>query len=605
MTKRSPRNALFAGLLLTCTVGPACAQDGTQLQSAPLGLWSWSAEENDHELLLSLEIVNGSWNATVDGATAATMISDGEISVSLPDGQKFVGELNDDRSEIHGHWFQPPSPLDYQYMATPVVLPAAANDRWQAEIKAQPRPFRLILDVFQDEENQTAAVLRNPSGNNTLGASRFRVEAEASGGWSLVSGSGGRERRHRLYSSSDGEVLLQYDRFDEPISLAPASDTAKSAYYSRLEDEGAARFNPPPQLDDGWLVATPEEAGFDGAALEALTGRIATLDPRREYPHLIHSLLVARGGKLAYEEYFYGHDREKRHDVRSLGKSFGSVMVGALQAKGHAITADHRPVASLLQSTGLPVDDQRKADITLGNLMTFTSGLDCDVNSDSAGSEGRMWEQQEERNYWLYTAKLDMLHDPGTRYAYCSGSANLVGASLSAFGKAPVYELFDELIAKPLDFGPYHFTLAPNGEGYLGGGAYMRPRDILKIGAMFAAGGVWNGKRIVSEGWVEESTTPRVEVTPETTGMTQEVFQNSYFGGSQAYIWGVDFIEVGERRYASYQASGNGGQLLIVVPELNLVVGFTGGNYRMGGVWGRWRDFVVGRYIIPAITDLP
>jgi len=237
--------------------------------------------------------------------------------------------------------------------------------------------------------------------------------------------------------------------------------------------------------------------------------------------------------------------------------------------------------------------------------MTFTSGLDCDANSDSIGSESRMWEQQEEKDYWLYTARLPMLHDPGVRYAYCSGSANLVGASLSAVGGKPVYELFDRLIAEPLKFGPYHWALAPNGEGYLGGGAYMRPRDILKIGAMFAAGGVWNGKQIIKEGWVRESTAPQVAISAETTGMTPEVFENNYFGGSQAYIWRVDTVAVGERSYASYEASGNGGQLLIVVPELDLTVAFTGGNYRMGGIWGRWRNDIIGGHIIPAINDLP
>lgn len=605
MKKHFAVAAICSGCLALLGVGFAHAQNDAASDLAPLGFWLWSAEERSDLRAMSLKTLDGSWVAKVDGSTLAATHSEGEISFNLADGQAFRGELSRDKSEIRGYWFQPPSQLDYQFVATPVVLSAKGADIWQAEITVQARPYRVFLDVFAGEGEAISAIVRNPSGNNTMRASRFRIEAEPMGGWSLVSGQGERERRHRISRNESGGLELVYDRFEEPITLSRASETDRRGYASRPGENSTALYTPPPKLNDGWRVTTPEKAGFERATLNALTQKIASLDPRTE-PHLIHSLLVSHKGALVYEEYFYGQDRERRHDVRSLGKVFGSVMIGALQNQGHDITADHRPVADVLREAGLPLDDEQKADITLGDLMTYTSGLDCDVNAgQSAGNEENMWAQDKELNYWLYTAKLAMLHDPGRRYAYCSGSANLVGASLSQFGKAQVHELFDDLIAKPLGFGPYHWALAPNGEGYLGGGAYIRPRDVLKVGAMYAAGGVWNGRQIVSADWIEESTTPRLEINPHTTGMTPQDFQDNYFGGSQAYIWAVNTIEVGERRYTSYQASGNGGQLLIVVPELDLVVGMTGGNYRMGGIWGRWRDQIVGGYIIPAMGNQP
>lgn len=604
--KRSFGAAIFAaGLLVACGTGLGRAQDHAPTIGPPLGLWMWSADEVEDLLSISIEMVDGDWRATVGTAAAMTKLDEGVITVTRPDGQKFVGEVAADRSEIRGYWFQPSTPLDYQDIVTPIVLTAVANGKWQADIAIQPRSFRIFLDVFKGEDAEIFAVIRNPEGNNTLGASRFRLVADKNGGWTLLAGSGDRERRHDLEQVETGELLLAYDRFDEPILLRPATDTLAAGYYSRQDRDRSARPASPPRLDDGWMVAAPEEVGFNPAALRELTAELANADPRNRRPRMIHSLLVARGGKLVFEEYFFGHDRETRHDVRSLGKVFGSVMIGALQQQSHSIDAENRPIPDILQHAGQLIDDPRKADITLGHLMTFTSGLDCDANSDSIGSETQMWEQQDEKDYWLYTAQLPMLHEPGVRYAYCSGSANLVGASLKAAGGASVYELFDRLIAKPLKFGSYHWALAPNGEGYLGGGAYMRPRDILKIGAMFAAGGVWNGRQVIEEGWVRESTTSKVEISAKTTGMTPEVFRNNYFGGSQAYIWRVDNVLVGERRYASYEASGNGGQLLVIVPELDLAVAFTGGNYRMGGIWGRWRNEIIGGHIIPAITDLP
>ncbi|MEP0391682.1 MAG: serine hydrolase [Erythrobacter sp.] len=568
----------------------------------PLGLWSWSVETNEGSVSLNVEKVGQQWQATVGSEAAHVEYNQGTISVVQTDGSKFVGELSADRSQLRGYWYQPALEAHYQYVATPAVLSAAVPGRWSAEVAIQPRPFHVFLDIFAGEDAQIHAVIRNPEGNEILGATRFRLIAGDDGdGWILVAGSGDRELRRDLVQMSSGELVLEHDSIGRAITLVPATGAAADKYYSRPISDGPVHPTSPPLQDGSWQVASPAEAGFDPAALADLTRELASADPRDRRPQMIHSLLIARGGKLVFEEYFFGHNSETRHDVRSLGKVFGSVMIGALQQQGHAIDATHRPILDLFENSGETITETQKADITLAHLMTFTSGLDCNESSESVGSESRMWEQQDEGNYWLYTARLAMQHDPGARFAYCSGSANLVGASLRSFGQKPVHELFGELIAQPLDFGSYHWPLAPNGEGYLGGGAYVRPRDILKIGAMFAANGVWNGEQIIDPEWVEESTSPKIEISPETTGLSAEEFGNNYAGGQQAYIWRTDTIEVGERSYASYEASGNGGQLLIIVPELDLVVGFTGGNYRMGGIWGRWSDRIVGGHIIPAM----
>jgi CubicO group peptidase (beta-lactamase class C family) len=568
--------------------------------AAPLGLWSWSMEEHNAVHSIAIERSGDDWLGTIGQDEVVVTHSRGVLSLERPNGSSFVGKLALDESEIRGYWYQPPSQEGYQYVATPAVLPAAGKARWRADITTQRRAYRVFLDVFEGESGQLSAVVRNPERNETLGATLLQLEADGDA-WSLVAGSGEDAQRYGLTSVDGGGLLLEHERFDEPILLHSATDTA--GYYSRQDSGQPAVPKSPPQFDDGWVVADPEEAGFDAEALRVLTEILGNVDPRNQRPQMIHSVLVAHAGQLVYEEYFLGHDRETRHDVRSLGKVFGSIMVGALQQQGHAIDADHCPIPDVLERAGQGIDDPRKEDIVLGHLLTFTSGLDCDSSSDSAGAEWRMWEQQDEPDYWLFTSQLKVLHDPGERYAYCSGSANLVGASLRAFGKAPVHELFEQLIAKPLNFGPYHFALSPNGEGYLGGGAYVLPRDILKLGAMYLAGGAWNGDQIVDEDWVEESTAPMIDISPETTGMSPSEFNNNYFGGGQAYIWSVDTVTADANIFDSYLATGNGGQQLIVIPELDLAVVFTGGNYQMGGIWGRWGNEIIGGHIIPAMKD--
>src|SRR5262249_23239503 len=137
--------------------------------------------------------------------------------------------------------------------------------------------------------------------------------------------------------------------------------------------------------------------------------------------------------------------------------------------------------------------------------------------------------------------------------------------------------------------------------GYLGGGAYLRSRDILKVGQAYLGGGVWRGRRIVDASWVTRSTTATVRISPETTGLTAEQFPQSYLEGKDAYAWHLSSLHSGNRTYAAYGASGNGGQLLIVVPEAELAIVFTAGNYSQGGIWNRFRDEIVPKEILPAI----
>jgi len=135
-----------------------------------------------------------------------------------------------------------------------------------------------------------------------------------------------------------------------------------------------------------------------------------------------------------------------------------------------------------------------------------------------------MQSQTAQPDWWKYTLDLPMAHDPGATYAYCSAGINLIGGALTAVTHTWLPEYFDRTVARPLGFGPYYWNLMPSGEGYLGGGAFIRPRDLLKVGQAYLDGGVWRGRRIVPASWVKDSTMSRVKVSPATTGLTREQF---------------------------------------------------------------------------------
>jgi CubicO group peptidase (beta-lactamase class C family) len=278
------------------------------------------------------------------------------------------------------------------------------------------------------------------------------------------------------------------------------------------------------------------------------------------------------------------------------------VLLGAAMKDGVKIGPQSKVYALMSGREPFANPDPRKAQITLAHLMTHSAGFACnDYDDASPGNENTMQAQREQPDWWKYTLDLPMAHDPGKRYAYCSANINLVGGALTTATKTWLPELFRQKVAEPLQFGPWHWNLIPNDEGYLGGGAFLRPRDLLKVGQAYLDGGVWKGRRIVNAAWVKESTAPRMKITRATTGLTEEEFGEAYSEGEDALAWHLNGLRSGERRHTAYAATGNGGQLLIVAPELHLVAVFTGGNYLQGGIWSRWPDQLIGEYIVPSI----
>jgi CubicO group peptidase (beta-lactamase class C family) len=126
----------------------------------------------------------------------------------------------------------------------------------------------------------------------------------------------------------------------------------------------------------------------------------------------------------------------------------------------------------------------------------------------------------------------------------------------------------------------------PTGQAYFGGGMHLLPRDLLKLGVAYLNGGVWNGHRIVSRMWAEQSTSPQI-----TTPIPDS---------RDGYAWHLHTLTYGRHHYREYEANGNGGQYLIVLPDLDIAVVITGADYGRYGIWRRWRDELVPQYIIAA-----
>jgi CubicO group peptidase (beta-lactamase class C family) len=585
----------------------AMAHGQAAADSEPLiGLWAY---QHDYAAAargpLVLRRSGGRWRAAIGGAEASAAAGSGEdIRLAFGDRGGFRGRLADDGRTISGFWLQPANGTGSfnQPFATPVSLRREGTDTWRGTAFPLDESFTLYLSVFRDAQGALTAAFRNPERNSNGGASRFEVSREGDAVRFVVRFEGGEIAHQATLLRDPDRIRIAWPDLGRTIELTRRDPAHARSFFPRPPGSPPYVYRRPPETGDGWRTGSAGDQGIDEAALAGAVQTIIDSDPTARPATLMHSMLVAHRGRLVLEEYFFGHDRDTPHDTRSAGKTFSSVMLGAAMMEGAPVSPETR-IYSLLAARGpFANPDPRKDRITLSHLMTHSAGFACnDYDEASPGYEDRMSNQTAQPDWWKYTLDLPMAFDPGVRYAYCSANINLVGAALTIATRTWLPEYFARTVAEPLQFGRWHWNLMPTGEGYIGGGAHLRPRDLLKIGQAYLDGGVWNGRRIVPADWVTASTAPRIEITPATTGYSEEEFGNNYGGGADALAWHMSPLTVGGRTVAGYAATGNGGQVLLVIPEYDLTVVFTGGNYGQGGVWGRWGQQIVGDRIIPAI----
>lgn len=532
------------------------------------------------------------WSARIAGYEVPVERTADEIHFSLPgEAGKFRGHLGANRRQILGHWIQSGDVAFYSYAyASPIALAEIAPEVWRGDVLPLDERASFYISIQPAADGSLQAFLRNPEAN------RFRRQTFA------VDLKG-----DLITFSQNGEVKLQgaYDREAGVLSL-PVLGPSPLVQFTRRDHSNAIGFYPripppsqpytyeqPAPEHDGWATASLSDVGLDQRPIAELVQRILTTPPSLTNPVNIQALLIARHGKLVFEEYFYGFDKERPHDMRSASKTFGPVLLGLAREHGTKIPLDAPVYSFFPEYKSFANWDERKNKITVQDLMDMTSGLACDDHDPaSAGGEDVMQDQTAQNDWYKFMLDLPMARDPGGKDAvYCSSDINLVGGIVrNATGKW-LPEFFDQYLARPLQITSYHMNLMPTGEAYMGGGLYMRPRDQLKLGQLYLSGGIWNGRRLLSEAWVRDSITQRSSFPPVVSGDVDHGY---------GYAWHTRHLKVGGREFRDYYAAGNGGQYVLVLPQLDMVVVIAGGDYSERDKFFPWESQLVPQYIIPA-----
>jgi CubicO group peptidase (beta-lactamase class C family) len=582
------RGACLVALLLLLP-GPAPAQVPSDSVSAAslAGLWK-AVRRFGPAARGQLILTRGpqGWTADMAGRLLPVAAAGDTLSFSLPNAEgEFRGRLTPPGA-VAGHWFPPASHallVGFRY-ASPVRLTADGPNRWRGEVLPFDDEFTLYLLARAAPDGALDVVLRNPDRDygGQIGARRLVRRGDR---LVLLGGRGEtaeRELAAGAYDADAGRLTLVFPNRGGSYDFYREGDD--SDFYPRGRHPGRYRHRPPPEVGDGWPTGTLEKAAIDRVAIERAVQTVIDMPMDSLGAPQIHALLLARHGRLVLEEYFHGESRDRLHETRSAAKSVTSVLIGAALAAGAPISLSTSVYRIMGDDTAAGFDPRKRA-MTLEHLLTMSSGYYCDDNDERApGNENTMLDQTEEPDYYRFTLALPMASAPGAQAVYCSINPNLaLGMLARATGEFPL-DLFDRLLGAPLGIARYGWGLDPAGHPYGGGGPQFLPRDFMKFGQLMLDGGMWKGRRVVSRDYVARATSTQVRI------------------GNRGYgylWWGLDYVVEG-RSVRAFAALGAGGQLLVVVPSLDLVIASYGANYASSG----WRyvqnEFIPG-VLLPAV----
>jgi CubicO group peptidase (beta-lactamase class C family) len=548
---------------------PASSDTGTSL----VGVWQGRRDFGPQVAgTLTLSHEASGWSAEIAGYRLPVVAAGDSLVFDIPgDGGRFRGRAESGGAAIEGQWIQPGAVVSFgQRFSTPVRLEPAGPARWRGEVAPLLDRIRVFLVIEASADGGLRAFLRNPELN--FGRLFDLSEVEREDGEVRFAGTlaGRRDAEKRVFMQ--GRYHEELDRLSVFIeSLGGTYDLervaagAVSDFVPRAWPREPYRYRAPQPRDDGWRTDDLASVGMAIEPIQELVRKvIATPIDAIDAP-AIDAVLIARHGRLVLEEYFHGWQPDLPHDTRSASKSLTATAVGVAKRAGQ-LSLDSRVYEVL--STEAPADlDPRARAVNLEHLLTMTSGLACDDwDPSSPGGEDRMQSQQEQPDWLRYTLELPMAHAPGEHPAYCSAGINLAGGMVARSSGLLLTEYFDRHLARPLQLGRYHTNLMPSGEAYGGGGLRLTGRDFLKFGQLMLDDGVWNGRRLLDAGWSQWSTQLRHELGGKRLG--------AYGAG-----WWILEYELDGRRWRAFYAGGNGGNYVIVVPELDLNIVFLASNY--------------------------
>jgi len=285
-----------------------------------------------------------------------------------------------------------------------------------------------------------------------------------------------------------------------------------------------------------WQTAAPEEHGIDTNRLTVALARLPRTCPS------VRSLLLVRDGRLVVEHYFKGDSPETAGNVKSVSKSILSALAGIALGQGQIRSLD-QPVIDFFPEYRDQLHDPRKKRITIRHLLTMSAGLEFVEN----GPISRRW--MGSRDWHGFTLKSKLVAEPGAEFNYSTALTHLLSGVISRATGTNTLAFAKTALLDPIGAPVAQWDKDPQGNYWGGSEVHLTPRAMAKFGYLYLNNGQWDGRQIVPAPWVQAST---------------QQTNSAHYG----FLWWLDNFE----GRPIYFAQGLGGQYIVVVPDLDVVL---------------------------------
>jgi len=377
------------GYLFVVLAGICSAAAQTNVPSSEALIGIWGNESNFGPLVrgeLTIDARGMAWRAMISGFNVGVKRDGGSVSFALPGNEgEFRGHLSPDSESIFGHWIQPAGEILNNRYASPVQLASVGKSVWVGSVVPLDQNVSVYASVQKGSDGSLTAFISNPE-MNLFRRRKFKVVRD---GTAVRFLSEGMEIAGTFDEKKDGLSLRLVD-FMPPFQFTRRDGDAVGFFPRSSPESSGYVYREPIAEKDGWTTASLVDSGLDQKLISSLVDKILGAD-LADNPAYIQSLLIARHGKLVLEEYFYGFDKERTHDMRSASKTFAPVLVGIAHDHGGKLEPDTSVYALFRQYKEFANWDDRKKSITLRHIMTMTAGNACDDDDDSSpGNEDHM-----------------------------------------------------------------------------------------------------------------------------------------------------------------------------------------------------------------------